>query len=131
MRPNFFVSMWTMVHDRPVDGGTGQSQHEGDPVGTPSLGGPDAGDRLLLRRGDRHPGAPGPAGAVRQAGQSLTGEPLPATVVRRPRDAGIGARIGHRRPRRDQVQPPCAPVRGQSGVRVIVLLPKASQAGVV
>ena len=91
-RPSFFMSMWTRVpaetqaHDRPVDGGTGQSQHEGDPVGTPALRGPDAGDRLLLRRGERHPGAPGPAGVVRQAGQSLTGEPLPPVGVRRPRD---------------------------------------------
>ena len=121
----------TQAHDRPVDGGAGQSQHEGDPVGTPAPFDPVDGDRLLLRRGERHPGAPGPAGPVRQPGQALTREPLPPVVVRRPRDAGIGARIGHRCPRRDRVQQPCAPVRGQSGVRVIVLHPKASLAGVV
>ena len=118
-RPSFFVSMWTRVpaetqaHDRPVDGGRGQSQYEGDPVGTPALRGPDAGDRLLLRRGERHPGAPGPAGVVHHAGQSLTGESLPPVGVRRPRDAGIGARIGgrigDRRPRRDRVQRPGGP----------------------
>ncbi|MCX5984973.1 MAG: hypothetical protein NTX54_00425 [Chloroflexi bacterium] len=108
-----------------MDGGTGQSQHEGTPVGTPALRGPDAGDRLLLYGVGRHqraPGAPGPAGVVRQAGQSLTGEPLPPVGVRRPRDAGIGARIGarigDRRPGRDHVQRPGrAPGRGQPGVR--------------
>ena len=114
-----------------MDGGAGQSQHEGDPVGTPSLCGPDAGDRLLLRRGERHPGAPEPAEGVSQPGQSLTREALPPVGVRRPRNAGIGARIGHPHPRRDHAQQPCAPVRGQSGVRVIVLQPKASLAGVV
>ena len=98
----------TQSHERPMDGGTGHSQHEGNPVGTPAPRDPDAGDRLRLRRGERHPGAPGPAGPVRQAGQSLGGEPLPPAGVRRPRDAGLGARIGHRRPRRDCVQPPCA-----------------------
>ena len=36
-----------------------------------------------------------------------------------------------RRPGRDQVQQPCAPVRGQSGLRVIVWYPKASLADVV
>ena len=108
----------------------GQSQHEGDPVGTPSLRSPDAGDRLLLRRSERHPGAPGPAGPVRQPEQALTREPLSPVGVRRPRDASIGARIGHWCPRRDHVQQPCAPVRGQSGVRVIVLRPNASLAGV-
>ena len=51
--------------------GTGQSQHDGDPVGTPSLRGPYADERLLLRRGERHPGVPGPVGAVLQPGQSL------------------------------------------------------------
>ena len=126
MRPSFLVSMWTRVpaethsHDGPVDGGTGQSQHEGTPVGTPALRGPDAGDRLLLSGVGRHPGAPGapgPAGVVREAGQSLTGEPLPPVGVRRPRDAGIGARIGDRRPGRDRVQRPGrAPGRGQPGV---------------
>ncbi len=114
-----------------MDGGAGQSQHEGNPVGTPTQFGPVDGDRLLLRRGERHPGAPGPAGPVRQPGQALTREPLPPVGVRRPRDAGIGARNGHRCPRRDHVQQPCAPVSGQSGVRVTVSHRKASLAGVV
>ena len=136
MRPSFLVSMWTRVpaetqaHDRPVDSGAGQSQHEGDPVGTPAPFGPVDGDRLLLRRDERNPEAPGPAGPVRQSGQALTREPLTPVGVRRQRDASIGARIGHRCPRRDHVQRPCAPVRGQSGVRVIVLRPNASLASV-
>ena len=74
---------------------------------------------------------PGPAGPVSQPGQALTRESLPPVGVRRPRDASIGARIGHRCPRRAHVQQPCAPVRGQSGVRVRVLHPKVSLAGVV
>ena len=101
---------------RPLVAGGGRGRHPG-PAETQAHDRPVDGDRLLLRRGERHPGAPGapgPAGPVRQPRQALTGEPLPPVGVRRPRDAGIGARNGHRRPRGDHVQPPSAPVRARA-----------------